>query len=226
MVAALFGLGLCPGLTACLAFADYELTPEADSEPSEAPSEPAPQACSAGEYSCVTKQLRRCDDGNWAPLQQCEEAQFCSSELGACLTCEPDTTTACEGNVLMRCAMDGLGFEPAEDCGQLGLICDTQLSPEACIECRPTDRRCDGNVLLHCPDLTFGEGRPCAEPSQCQSVDGRSDYCTECSEPGQEACGLRQRVQCSEELKFELLEECPNGCVAAGDSTRCESEAP
>jgi hypothetical protein len=69
-------------------------------------------------------------------------------------------------------------------------------------------------------DAEFIDGGICGVGS-CQVVDGQNDYCPECAEPGQEACGLSSRVVCDETRRFEAVETCPNGCTFDGGATRC-----
>lgn len=170
--------------------------------------------------ACVNGELRRCQDGQWTLVARCAQTQFCSVELQRCTECEPIRDTVCDGLRLLRCRHDGDGFELLQDCESIGGLCDVALSPEACLECRATDRRCDGDVLMRCVNGRFGDGEPC-EAGPCQVVDGRSDYCAECSHPKREACGVDERVVCSDTYRFESLGRCPNGCVVAGDATTC-----
>lgn len=222
-------------VSGCLAFGDYELNDEAQ------PSQPAMQTpaspgtpgttptegeCDDGDYSCVPGQLRICTEGEWSFHQDCSSEQVCSAELGACVTCKPGEDYACDGTVLTLCSATGNDYAAVEDCAESGLLCDTDFVPDSCFECRVPERRCSGTLLEKCVGHSFGGGTPCTiQPGCIPGVDGQ-DYCAECSTPGEEACsGAGERARCSDGYLFEVVEECPFGCVAQGATVSCRATA-
>lgn len=208
------------GVAGCLVLSEYDQLEDREAPAGDSAPLTDKSTCLPAQVSCVNGQLRHCRDGSWEVLVSCDPTEFCSTELGRCTLCEPGRDTTCNGSRLERCRADGEGYELVQDCQSAGKVCDVALSPEACLTCRASDRRCDGDMLLRCSQGAFSEGQPCAA-GPCQVVDGRRDYCPECSRPGEEACGARERVVCSDSYRLEVIEPCPEGCVAQGDATRC-----
>lgn len=209
----------------CLAFTEFEQEQQDGDNAFEPeivpPTGSAPQRlCEDDAFSCVADELRRCVNGQWVALIQCAAGLICSAELGDCLSCEPDRDVECQQGRLMQCDATGKSYRVLEDCAAQGLLCDTTLSRDSCLECRPADRKCEENLLLRCVGGVFSGGTSCGS-LPCRAVDGLDDYCAECSRPGEEACGANQRVTCSEQLVFEPIEDCAQGCVLEGTSTRC-----
>lgn len=209
--------------TACLVFSDFEHS-ETDASSSTRPAAsdvPRPSdACEVGTFSCVLDELRTCVDGRWTVLQECASGDHCSTRLGACLHCEPGAEHRCDDGKLQRCAETGMEFTTIVDCELQHEVCDTSVSVETCVDCAVPHRRCSDGALQRCVNGRFDAGVPCTV-GDCRIVDGSNDYCPQCLEPGQEACGADERVRCGEDLRWEQLEQCPLGCVFDDGTTRC-----
>lgn len=204
----------------CLATSDYDLGDDSTAiEPEPEATGPRPE-CRQDAWSCVGRALFGCVAGQWTRSAQCAAEQVCSATLGRCALCEPLLEHACNDGRLERCRADGNGYELIEDCAALGKICDVELSYERCLDCRGADRRCGEATLLACVNGEFVDAGGC-DLGDCRPVDGGSDHCPECLHPGQEGCGLSSRVVCTESLRLEEIETCPNGCAFDGSATRC-----
>lgn len=210
--------------TGCLVLSEFEDAPSEDASVAPSATVDATQrrgnACEAGQFSCVLDELRVCMGGRWMLQQTCAAGDYCSPDLGACLRCKPNAEHRCSDGQLQRCAATGTEFVVIADCESADKACDTSVSVDACVDCAVPDRRCLDGALQRCVQGRFDAGVPCTIGA-CQQVDGRNDYCAQCTDPGQEACGADERVLCGEGLRWELLEQCPQGCASDDGATRC-----
>ncbi len=184
--------------------------------------------CMAGTYSCARQTLLLCQGGMWTLAQECPTDEYCSSDVGRCVECQPGVDHLCDGTRLLRCSDDGSGFDTfVKDCAleRNGMRCDTEVVPDDCFECRASDRRCMGTLLAKCMGNSFeaGGGTSCTIEPGCIDAAGDDDYCAQCSTPGEEGCSASsERRRCTEDYRWELIEQCAGSCRLEGASSACE----
>ncbi len=76
--------------------------------------------CVEGEFDCEGNDYVECVDGEWSLVEVCEE--ICVPDLG-CVVCIPGDAY-CEGDLVMVCDDDGMGYSIDQDCAELGTICE------------------------------------------------------------------------------------------------------
>jgi hypothetical protein len=72
-----------------------------------------------GEHECDGDDYLVCTDGVWTLVESCPT--MCDATLG-CVECIPSDTT-CDGDVVMICNDDGMGYTAGEDCTAAGQVC-------------------------------------------------------------------------------------------------------
>ena len=187
--------------------------------------------CGVGEDRCAGDVLETCRavDGMhvWGDGVACEYG--CDSERARCFEgCDPESEErVCEGDVALRCAAAGGGYEVDEECAfgcQRGAGCNPV--------CRPGARRCSGDASEVCgpagdgyvggPDCRYG----CREETgQCHST----------CRPGEMQCDGDSLRRCNAQGEiYSLVEDCLFGCdadrlacrpVCRPGDVRCEGDA-
>jgi hypothetical protein len=212
---------VCGALTGCLAFKDFELEEESNVASTGAVERP----CAVeGSFECSQQKLYQCQAGVLVLQTTCGSQQVCTEQLGRCTVCSPGDDVACTGpdaGVLSQCGPLGDDYNVViADCGASGLVCAAELAPDRCVPCITGQARCeDEKTLVKCVDLEFASYSTC--DLGCQDVDGNEDYCAQCSPPGVLACRGRDLHVCTQDLEFELQEECQSGCDSTVSPPQC-----
>jgi hypothetical protein len=76
-------------------------------------------SCEEGAFDCEGNDYVECVDGAWVVIEACDGV--CVDYLG-CVVCVPGDTV-CEGDVVMECTDDGMGWAPYQDCTEVDSVC-------------------------------------------------------------------------------------------------------
>lgn len=200
------------------------------------------EVCTAGELSCDGERLLRCrqaGDGHDV-LSTCASAALCQRAVAegagdvtpsCAAVCSPPGSFRCSGMLLEQCASDSTGFDTIEDCGALGLVCDSTLG--ACGgPCTPGSYRCNSAMLEVCDaSEMWVMSLECATPALCvatQDLGGawRAECLTPACEPEEIRCNPddgRLLEQCNaDRTGFDLLDTCASPELCRANDGRCD----